>query len=134
MQERLFTIHAGIDLFWHYPVLGAGLGAFRNENILSVTTGIPLVIHSAPLWLLAELGLVGFIAFALPGTYVFVTEWRRAQKDQAPVFGVLLMIAFAVMCGPADMVYQRTFWLLIGAALAFPLGDAVDAAPRSRQS
>jgi len=30
---------------------------------------------------------------------------------------VLCFVAFAVTC-PADMLYQRTFWLLIGAALA----------------
>jgi 4-amino-4-deoxy-L-arabinose transferase-like glycosyltransferase len=85
-------------------------------------TGIPLLIHSAPLWLLAELGLVGFVVFALPGAYAFVTEWCRAQRDQAAAFGVLLMLAFALMCAPADMFYQRTFWLLIGATLAVPLG------------
>ena len=120
LQERLLTLRGGIDLFWRNPVFGAGLGAFRNENIPSTTTGIPLLIHSAPLWLLAELGLVGFIVFALPGAYVFVTEWRRVQRDQAAAFGVLLMLAFALMCAPADMIYQRTFWLLIGAALAVP--------------
>jgi O-antigen ligase len=122
LQERLLSLRAGIDLFWRSPVFGAGLGAFQNENILSSMTGIPLLIHSAPLWLLAELGLVGFVVFALPGAYAFVTEWGRAQRDQAAAFGVLLMLAFALMCAPADMFYQRTFWLLIGATLAVPLG------------
>lgn len=30
----------------------------------------------------------------------------------------LQLVAFAVMASPADMLYQRTFWLLIGAGLA----------------
>jgi hypothetical protein len=124
LQERLLSLRAGIDLFWRSPVFGAGLGAFQNENIPSSITGVPLLIHSVPLWLLAELGLVGFAIFAVPGAYAFVTEWRRAQREQAAAFGVLLMLAFAVMCAPADMLYQRTFWLLIGAALAVPLGNA----------
>jgi hypothetical protein len=69
-----------------HPVFGAGLGAFRNQMILTLD-GLPLVIHSTAVWLLAELGIVGFLIFAESFT-------------------------------PGDMLYQRTFWLLIGAALA----------------
>jgi len=38
-----------------------------------------------------------------------------------------------VMSGPADMVYQRTFWLLIGAALAMPREHALSAAETARK-
>jgi len=76
------------------------------------------VIHSTALWLLAELGLLGFAAFAVPGIYVWFTEWRRAPRDPAAAVVALCFVGFAVMSGPADMLYQRTFWLLAGAALA----------------
>lgn len=76
------------------------------------------MIHSTALWLLAELGLVGFLTFAIPGLYIWLSEWRRAAKNQASALTVLCFVRFAVMSGPADMVYQRTFWLLSGAALA----------------
>jgi uncharacterized membrane protein YbhN (UPF0104 family) len=115
--ERMVTIYGGFKLFFEHPLLGAGLGAFRNQLILAAD-GLPLVIHSTPLWLLAELGVVGFLAFAIPGLSVFVTEWRRARKDQTAALIVLCLVAFAVMGAPADMLYQRTFWLVIGAALA----------------
>jgi O-antigen ligase len=115
-HERLTSLLGGLKLFAAHPIFGAGLGAFQNEKIPG-DRGF-LVIHSIPVWLLAELGIVGFLAFAAPALYVFVTEWRCARKDQASAIIVLCFIAFAVMSGPADMLYQRTFWLLVGTALA----------------
>lgn len=115
----MVTIIGGLKLFVEHPIFGAGLGAFRSQMILA-TNGLPLVIHSTPLWLLAELGIVGFLAFAIPTIYVLSTEWRRARihNDQASAVIILSFVAFAVMSGPADMLYQRTFWLVVGAALA----------------
>lgn len=117
--ERMTTIIGGWNMFISHPIFGAGLGAFRNENILA-TSGIPLVIHSTALWLLAELGVVGFLIFAVPGAYVWAAEWLRAREEPASAVIVLCLVGFAIMSGPADMVYQRTFWLLMGAALALP--------------
>jgi uncharacterized membrane protein YbhN (UPF0104 family) len=119
-EERLITIVGGIKLFLQHPILGAGLGAFRNQMILA-NSGIPLVIHSTVLWLLAELGFVGFLIFAVPYVYVVAEEWPRATREPASALLVLCFLAFAVMQGPADMLYQRTFWLLVGAGLALPL-------------
>ncbi|MCK9389922.1 MAG: lysylphosphatidylglycerol synthase domain-containing protein, partial [Sulfuritalea sp.] len=125
-QERLVTLIGGWQLFLEYPIFGAGLGAFRNQMILS-TSGIPLVVHSTALWLLAELGLIGFLVFAVPGAYVWITEWRCARREQAAAVIALCFVGFAVMSGPADMVYQRTFWLMAGAALVVPrLNDSRD--------
>jgi len=116
-HERLITIVGGWNLFLEHPVFGAGLGAFRNEMILA-GDGNPLIIHSTPIWLLAELGVLGFVVFAGSAIYVFVRQWRHAPKEPASALIVLSFVAFAVMAGPADMLYQRTFWLLFGAGLA----------------
>jgi hypothetical protein len=59
-----------------------------------------------------------FLAFVIPAIYVFVNEWKYARKKQASALIVLCFVAIGVMSGPADMLYQRTFWLLIGAGLA----------------
>src|SRR5690242_8973531 len=80
--------------------------------------GNPLIIHSTPIWLLAELGVLGFVVFAGSAIYVFVRQWRHAPKEPASALIVLSFVAFAVMSGPADMLYQRTFWLVFGAGLA----------------
>lgn len=118
-QERLVTIFGGWRLFTEHPIFGAGLGAFRKELILG-TSGIPLLIHSTVLWLLAELGLVGFLVFFIPAVFVLVTEWRFSRDDLGSAIIALCFVAFGVMSTPADMLYQRTFWLVIGAALALP--------------
>lgn len=120
-EERMMTLVGGWKLFLGHPIFGAGLGAFRHQDILA-TSGIPLVIHSTALWLLAELGAVGFLIFAISGTYVSATEWLRARRESDPASAViaLCIVGFAIMSGPADMIYQRTFWLLMGTALALP--------------
>jgi hypothetical protein len=118
-HERIITIIGGWNLFIAHPIFGAGLGAFRNEHILAAS-GIPLVIHSTAFWLLAELGLVGFLTFSVPAVYVWATEWFHARHQPESAVITLCFVALAVMSAPADMFYQRTFWLLIGAALALP--------------
>jgi hypothetical protein len=106
--ERMLSIVGGLKLFLAHPVFGAGLGAFQNEKILA-SDGFPLVIHSTAVWLLAELGIIGFFAFAAPGLYVWVFGWLRARENQMAAFIALGFVVLAVMSGPADMLYQRTF-------------------------
>lgn len=120
--ERFETITGGLRLFEAHPVLGAGLGAYRNEGHPS-TTGEPLIIHSTYIWLLAETGLVGFLAFVTPAALVIFREWRRARADATSAAIVLCFFAMAIMGVPADMLYQRTFWILAGALLIVPGRD-----------
>jgi hypothetical protein len=86
----------------------------------------PLLIHSTSVWLLAELGFVGLLTFATPAVYALVAELRRRHADSAGQLIAICLTAFGVMSLPADMLYQRTFWLLFGAALILksnPKGD-----------
>jgi O-antigen ligase len=115
--ERIFSLTEGWKLFKTAPLFGAGLGAFRNLGFEGSTAGIPLLIHSTALWLLAELGVVGFLIFAVPFMRVFRWELNN-HTEAASAVSILCLVGFAVMSGPADMLYQRTFWLLMGAALA----------------
>jgi hypothetical protein len=66
--------------------------------------GLPLVIHSTAVWLLAELGIVGFLIFAVPFMHIFFKEWKCAPIDQTSAFIVLCLAGFAVMSGPGDML------------------------------
>ena len=116
-EERMSSILGGLRLFVEHPIFGAGLGAFRNQMIF-VASSQPLLIHSTTVWLLAELGIIGFLVFAIPAIYVFANEWVHARKDPPSTLIILCFVAFAAMATPADMLYQRTFWLLIGTGLA----------------
>jgi len=117
--ERLESLVAGWKMFMSHPIFGAGLGAFNHLDIRTMG-GIPLVIHSTALWLLAELGLAGFFIFAIAGISIWRSSWRRAPIDAASALIALSFVTFAIMSGPADMMYQRIFWLVAGAALALP--------------
>jgi hypothetical protein len=75
------------------------------------------LIHSTSVWLLAELGIIGFATFATPAAYALAVELRRRRADSAGQLIALCLVALGVMSLPADMLYQRTFWLLFGAAL-----------------
>ena len=122
--ERVESLVRGWDLFVENPLFGAGLGAFNHLDIRTAV-GIPLVIHSTPLWLLAELGLFGFLVFVIPSLYVWFSQWRIAGRDPTAALISFSFVSLAVMSGPADMLYQRTFWLLIGAALAVPIAARI---------
>jgi O-antigen ligase len=115
-SERLKSLQGGLSLFINYPIFGAGLGAYM-ESVLR-ESGVGLVIHSTPLWLLAETGLVGFLVFTIPIIRIFWSELTRPSPDAVSKLLVLMVVAFVVMSSVHEMLYQRSFWLLLGAALA----------------
>jgi O-antigen ligase len=118
-SERMASFLGGWQLFLEHPIFGAGLGAFIDAY--TEAHGSPLIIHSTPLWLAAEMGIVGFVAFALPFLRIFVQE-VSLRSDRSPARAVLIvsLIAFGVMSLAHEVLYQRALWVLWGAALACP--------------
>jgi hypothetical protein len=93
-MEHLNSVLGGIDLFLKHPLVGAGLGAFMEAQI---KLGNPLVIHSTPVWLLAETGILGSAVMMFPIIRWFVREMRNLA-DEASAFLVLIIVAFAIVC------------------------------------
>ena len=54
-----------------------------------------LVIHSTPLWLMGEMGLVGLVVLTAPIFAACYAEVCRSSTDQAGVIIVLIIAAFA---------------------------------------
>lgn len=111
----------GLKMWMDSPLLGAGLGGFLHQS--QANFGFPLIIHSTPIWLLTEFGLLGFIAMAWALYIGFrhvrgLHPYRLSARDAA---WVLLMICFALFCQLHEMLYQRALWFFIGALLARPL-------------
>lgn len=113
--ERFTSMVDGLRLFQSHPIFGAGLGFYISEQ---VKLGTPLVIHSTPIWLLAEGGVVTFAAFAVPFAIVFVSDWKRVHADVAAQAVILMLAAFAVMSSVHELLYQRALWLLLGLCLS----------------
>ena len=112
----------GLEAWLRHPVFGGGLGTFLLER---ETAGLPLVvIHSVPIWFLAEMGIVGLAAYAVFVASLAaagVAAWRR----KAPrALGLMIAVAVFVLMGLVhDLFFQRTFWFACGLLL-------VDAARR----
>lgn len=115
--QRMTSLAGGLRLFLDHPLLGGGLGAFMAEQMRDF--GTPLVIHSTPLWLLAELGIVGFLIFFIPVTRIFFGEIKPARLgDPGARVLLLVIVVLGSMSQVHELLYQRSFWLLFGAALA----------------
>jgi hypothetical protein len=114
-QQHFLTLLQGWHMFLSHPLFGAGLGAYMNEQLQS--TGVPLVIHSTIVWMLAEMGFAGFAVFAFAGWRIFSAEFARRHEFGSRAV-VLLLIGFGTMAQLHEMFYQRALWLLLGAALA----------------
>lgn len=113
--EHLKSMFDGLAMFAANPVFGAGLGAF----IANWDGPYPLIIHSTLIWLLAEFGLVGAFIFVLPVVRIFLIEAKRFRSnDAAGHLLVLIITGFSAMSIFHELMYQRTFWFLLGMGLA----------------
>jgi uncharacterized membrane protein YbhN (UPF0104 family) len=112
--------YEAIKMWLDSPLIGGGLGVFLVEK--AKVFGFPIIIHSTPLWILAEFGLVGlavlgWAAYALVRYLVIRKAWKSSPAARALV---LLLLAFAAFCQLHEVLYQRIFWLALGALLAVP--------------
>jgi hypothetical protein len=120
--ERWETLTHGLEMWRQSPVLGAGLGVFHAKS--PMWAGHALVIHSTPLWILAEFGLLGGVVFGW-GFFLLARHAIRFSGTQpARRILLLLLVAFAIFGLAHDMFYQRIFWLVLGAVLAQPFASS----------
>jgi O-antigen ligase len=101
-------------MFLANMVWGAGLGRF----IAQWTGAYPLIIHNSAVWILAEFGIVGAIAFISPVIRIAAQEFARFRNNDAAGYLLILMIAgFGAMSLFHELLYQRVLWFLLGATL-----------------
>lgn len=117
-QDRWETITRGLDMWADSPVLGAGLGVFIERSAQWLDE--PLVIHSTPVWILAEFGLVGLAIFIWV-IFVFA-RYALSHRIRTPADRIvaMLLLVFITFCLVHEIFYQRIFWLVLGAALTLP--------------
>ncbi len=113
--QRFTSITDGLRIFLDHPIFGAGLGFYIDQQ---VKLGTALVIHSTPVWLLAEGGIAAFAAFAVPAALIFAGDWQRRNTDAAAQAVILTLVMFAVMSSVHELLYQRAMWMLLGLCLS----------------
>ncbi|MFT5181948.1 MAG: hypothetical protein ACI8S3_001834 [Alphaproteobacteria bacterium] len=114
-NERWQSIVEGWTLWRQYPLFGGGLGAFVQNRF---DAGLPiLIIHSVPVWIGAELGVLGFgvigaVFISLLGLSI---KMLRGADYFAWGAGLLILLAALAVSGLVhDFFFQRSFWFLLG--------------------
>ncbi len=110
IEARLEYIDVALHDFAASPILGTGLGYFADQY--------GWIIHNTPLWIMAEMGLVGlivFTGFAAWFIWAGVSAYRAAPADERPIV-LGLVLAFTAMCVLSvgiEALYQRHWWLVM---------------------
>lgn len=118
--ERWKTWTEAIRLWLDSPIWGAGLGVFLAKS--GEWLSRPQVVHSTPLWVLAEFGLIG-IAVIVWSARKFLGYFRAtASTPSSPHRWALiyLLLGLAVFGLFHEIFYQHIMWLILGAAMALP--------------
>ncbi|WP_276199938.1 lysylphosphatidylglycerol synthase transmembrane domain-containing protein [Chelatococcus sp. XZ-Ab1] len=127
-SERWETVWRGLELWREAPVFGHGLGGFIHDRLVQGKSS--QVIHNVPVWVLAEMGLVGFVMFAA-ALLLFVRGLvlqRTAPGAALPVNAALICLAAFCLGGlTQDFFYQRLFWFVLG--LMVPLACSAPRQP-----
>jgi hypothetical protein len=118
-KEHWGSLLHAIELWRESPIIGSGLGVFYAKS--ATWFGHPVVVHSTPLWILTEFGLLGVVVVG--GTFVLLTTAAMSAKSRLPVNRSLLwVLAVVALFGLVhEIFYQRIVWLILGALLATPL-------------
>ncbi len=123
--ERWNSIESALRLFMSHPVFGAGLGAYVAEQAASARV---VIIHSTPLWIFAEMGLIGAAAFFVPAVLMLRREWRSPDLQGKMILAII--VTFGLMSSLHELLYQRGLWLLLGAALVAVPSHEIEGGPR----
>jgi O-antigen ligase len=128
--SRLMLWSTAWDYFVRFPVFGVGWGNFTHlygSDLSSFFQPDALAVHNIYLQLLAETGLVGFVAFL----YLVVQSWRQARSqwrssidflDLALAFGVLGALLSVLVQGFVDFLLEgqipTLLWVLLALLVA----------------
>lgn len=113
-----------LSLWQSSPFIGIGLGRFLSES--SGYLDKQYIIHSSPLWVLTEIGLLG-IAIVTAGLFSLMRlACNLLREAEHPCREVALTLCFAlmtciIMMQFHDLMYQRILWLIIGLLIGFRL-------------
>ena len=119
-QVRYVTLIDSIDLWKDSPIIGAGIGSYMPFQIDKRGYFIE-IIDSTPLWILAEMGLIGLALFSVMFGLFAVGLWKRARSGDKIAESVLLILfIFALGSLVHQLLYFRPVWFLLGFALAKP--------------
>lgn len=139
LDVRMNMLSEAFGLWKSKPVFGTGLGIYYHVSSKKPDASpAHLTLHSTPLWILTEMGLIGLAVFG--ASFIFFCFRIYPGRDSGPGPGhdppariraaILAVLAcFAVMSISMEVMYQRHLWVLLGIGLALacrPKAEARD--------
>ncbi len=125
-KVRMDTYGDALELWKHYPLLGGGLGAFRDYQT-DKRGKYSDIIDCTALWLLSETGAVGLGLFSV---FFLLAMWKifikiKAGEDTTGIYLgiILMMMIFGIMSLVHELLYTRFLWFFMGLGLALPLAE-----------
>lgn len=126
VQDRIHSGIMAIKSWSASPLWGTGVGAFLH-NYSEDNNGTKLVIHNSALWLLSEMGLIGFISFTgiLAITMIKLRD-KAKMKHEFMAAASLSVLFFSIGSSVGtEVIYQRQIWFLVGLAVtSYPIDSS----------
>ncbi|GIV79678.1 MAG: hypothetical protein KatS3mg050_4072 [Litorilinea sp.] len=124
LNYRLVLWRDGLKAFVEHPLLGVGTNMYRSVN------RVGKVAHNSFLSVLVEVGLIGFLFFALILFTAFLKALTLPKWDA--LFWLTVLLVWAIGASTLTWEYRKSTWLFLSlivanAALAEPASEAVSA-------
>ena len=118
-QDRVEMTKRALRYWRERPIVGVGLGDYMWQSQRDgYGANAP---HSTGLWLLTEMGLVGFLmflAFFLVCLRALVWRQGRFETNEIRIGIAATMLVLAGSSIGTEVLYQRYLWVLLGIGLA----------------
>jgi O-antigen ligase len=113
---RRESVLLGVQAWLQHPLFGGGLGTFLHNR---ETAGLQaVVIHSVPVWFLAEMGLVGLAAYGFFAVSILFCGLVAMRRKDPRATGLIIAVTVFVLMGLVhDLFFQRSFWFASGLML-----------------
>ena len=102
LSDRFDMWRSALDMFLEYPLLGTGLATFTLRypalRAFSETSSAGFFTHNDYLQLLAELGVIGFVAWFMVPVTLFVLIFRSYLRADSELSSGLHCLAISVAC------------------------------------
>ena len=132
LNNRTNNWREGLASFEEHPLLGVGANMYRSVNSLQ-KDNLGKVSHNSYLSVLVELGLIGFILFAIILVIAFVQAWRQPKWQSwfwLTVLAVWGIGAFTLTWESRKSTWLFLSFIIVSAALNNQGEEPVVTAPR----
>ena len=129
VSHRLVLIQDGLNKLVESQLVGIGLSVFLQEN--------EIIIHNSAIWMLVEMGVLGFLAYLLfvfePVLRIFrvrsqhrILGGRKGDYFSRATAGILAAhVVMAVASLSVEATFQRQWWLILAFVIAISVHPSI---------